>query len=260
VNVAPLTRAANLARRPDVLHGFSTRAGGVSTGSLASLNLAQRPGERHEALAENWRRVVAALGPELDPQRVAVLRQVHGGTVVRVEEGRGPFAPIAEADGAVTSTPGVVLGVRVADCVPVLLAAPGAVGVAHAGWRGTAERVAVTAARALAELAQVPLSSVAAAIGPCIAGRSFEVGDEVVEALCATGVPRTIVQLGTSERGRPLVDLATVIRTQLAHIGVHDVWVDGRCTFEESSLWSHRRDGDGAGRSAGVIALRPGPP
>src|SRR5262245_5794934 len=107
-DVPPLARAPHLR----VPHGFTSRAGGVSTGPLATLNLSARPRESRGALAENWRRVARALDPSLGADAVAVLNQVHGGDVVRVRAGAGPHAPVADADGAYTTEIGVVLGVR----------------------------------------------------------------------------------------------------------------------------------------------------
>ena len=239
-----------------MVHGFTTREGGVSTGSLASLNLALRAGERPEALSENWRRVAATLSPRLRAEDAAVLHQVHGAAVVEVRAPGGPLTPCAEADAAWTAVPGVVLGVRVADCAPVLLANPGGVAVAHAGWRGAAAGVVDRAVAALCAGTGFPPASVTAVVGPCISVDHFEVGDEVVAALAATGLdPLTFTRPGP--RGRPMVDLAGVVLRQLARAGVVHASAIRRCTVGDPAFWSHRRDGEGAGRFAGLIARVP---
>ena len=133
-----LCQSKLLGTQSGVFHGFTTREGGASTGSLSSLNLAWCSGEQKESLWANWDKVAKALAPELSAASVALLHQVHGNRVVEVSSPKGPFEVVADADGAVTTKKGIILAVRVADCVPVLLAAPGGVAVAHAGWRGAA--------------------------------------------------------------------------------------------------------------------------
>src|SRR5690606_30770246 len=152
--------------------------------------LGRRPGETDQALLENWRRVAGSLDPALDAGAVALVEQVHGGDVVVVEHAPGPLAPVGRADALVTTRPGVVLAGRAADCAPVLLAAPGGVAAAHAGWRGVAARVVEAALEALLAATGAAPGDVRAAIGPHIGAAAFEVGDEVVAAIEATGVPR----------------------------------------------------------------------
>lgn len=240
-------------RLPGVVHGFTTRAGGVSLGPLATLNLAPRAGEDPERLRANWRTVAGALAPHLDESRVTVLHQVHGATVVRVEAPTGWAVPFAEADGAYTTERDVVLAVRVADCVPVLLAGPGVVGVAHAGWRGVTGGVVPELVRAMVATG-VAATGLAAAIGPCIHPDAFEVGPEVVDELAAAGIPRSVAVHHVGPRGRPQVDLVACVAHQLREAGVTRIGVVDRCTATDPELYSHRRDGPETGRSAGVIA------
>ena len=245
----PFLRGSSLARRPDLAHGFTTREGGVSEGGLATLNLAARPAESPERLQENWRRVAAAFG--LGRHAVALMSQVHGADVVRVDRGSGPHSTIAEADAAWTTEVNLLLAVRVADCVPVLVAGAGIVGVAHAGWRGVAAGVVPALIRAMQDAADTKLSAV---IGPCISGASFEVGPEVVDGLRGAGLSPEVFLAGTSPRGRPLVDLQRAVAIQLAGAGLTDVEGIAVCTVLDPRMFSHRRDGAEAGRSAGVIA------
>jgi YfiH family protein len=237
----------------DIVHGFTTRQGGVSTGALASLNLAPRPGEDADTLRENWRRVLRALHGELGLESVAVLHQVHGNGVVRVERGRGPLDPVADADGAVTTEWGVVLVVRTADCVPVLLTAPGGVAVAHAGWRGVVAGVVPAVVAVLCEVTEAAPASVRAAIGPHISGEAYEVGAEVVAGMRAAGLPDTAFLLPRPEH-RDHVDLGAAVEAQLLGAGVSQIEHVHGCTASEPRFYSHRGDGPDTGRMAGVVA------
>jgi YfiH family protein len=143
--------------------------------------------------------------------------------------------------------------VRTADCVPVLLAAPGGVGVAHAGWRGAALGVVPAAVRALCEATGAAPAAVRAAIGPSIAGQRYEVGHEVVDALAASGVdPARFLVAGPGSR--PHVDVADAVEAQLEALGVGRIARVRRCTAEDPELFSHRADGPATGRQAGVVA------
>ncbi|MBW1877032.1 MAG: peptidoglycan editing factor PgeF [Deltaproteobacteria bacterium] len=252
---APLLRSAVLSLH-GVVHGFTSREGGVSTGPLASLNLAPRPGESVDTLHENWCRVTRALRPDLAPEAVAVMHQVHGDRVVRVVGARGPFDPAGEADGAVTTELGVVLAVRTADCVPVLLAAPGGVAVAHAGWRGVVAGVVPAVVAALCDAAGAGPAQVAAAIGPHISGEAYEVGEEVVVGMRATGLPDAVFLLPRPGR-RDHVDLGAAVWAQLERAGVLHIERVPGCTASDPRFYSHRRDGPETGRMAGVVARLP---
>ena len=246
-------RSEALTALDGLVHGFSCRSGGVSRGE--QLNLAARPWDTDEALAENWRRALASLHPGLSPQRLALVSQVHGAKVVTVDRGLGPMKTVAEADGVVCRAAGTPIAVRTADCVPVLLAVPGrGVAAVHAGWRGTAKGVVARGVVSLCEATGAAPIEVVAAVGPRIAGVDYEVGDEVVEALCATGVARGDIVVGRSERRRPLVDVGLAVRSQLHALGVGVIEVHEGSTARSDRWWSHRRDGERAGRQAAVIA------
>lgn len=257
----PLWTAPHLGALPGIAHGFTSRAGGVSIGALASANLALRAGEREDLLEENWRRAARALGAQLGdedalgPEDVAVLDQVHGADVIDVRRAGGPLVPVASVDAAFTRSPGVVLAVRVADCVPVLVAAPGIVGIAHAGWRGTALRVVPRLVDAMCA-AGADRDAMVAAVGPCVSAEAYEVGEEVVDALSAAGL-REDTFLVRVPGAKPHVDLGRAVVAQLADAGVARVDRIARCTATDPDLFSHRRDGPACGRFAGIIALEP---
>lgn len=230
-------------------HGFTTRHGGVSTGARASLDLALRPGAESEAI-QNWARVADAVG--FDPAHVVLLHQIHGADVLEAHVPTGPTAVLGLADAVITDVPGLLLAIRTADCVPVLLAAPGAVGAAHAGWRGVAAGVVPNAVHALCRLAGCAPDAVIAAIGPHIGPDAYEVGPEVVAGI-ARSVPEAVfVRTG---RSRPHVDLRAAVVHQLAEAGVRTIDHVDRCTSRDPAFFSHRRDGEGTGRLASVIGM-----
>lgn len=209
-----------------VRHGFTDAADGD-----------HRPGADGPAAA----RLLAALGAE---GPVRAVTQVHGARVVRAED-----ATLAvEADAIVSTVPGAVVAVRVADCVPILLAAPGGVAAVHAGWRGTAADIARVALRALLDATGARAGDVRAAVGPCICGACYEVGDEVLAGVGA-------VAPGTSWRiGARNVDLGAA---NAAILRAEGVAVDrvAKCTRCDDGFWSYRRDGASGGRQVGAIRL-----
>ncbi|MBI4901264.1 MAG: laccase domain-containing protein [Actinobacteria bacterium] len=243
---------------------FTDRLGGVSRGSYGPLNLGRTDTDDPSAVATNFRLVREALGVG----RVATLHQVHSADVVIVDDASfppdrpggelGASAPgglsLPLADGMVTRTPGLALCVRVADCVPVLLAdsAGGVVGAAHAGRVGLAEGVLEATVAAMRELGA---DRITAWIGPHVCGRCYEVPGEMADTVTAR-VPETA---STSRWGTPALDLGAGCEAQLARLGVPATH-HGGCTLENDLLHSHRRDGAGAGRLGAFIWLARCPP
>jgi YfiH family protein len=250
-NFAELLRAPALVSHAHVRHGFTTRHGGVSAGPWGPLTLAPHPGQSSLDLAENWRIALHALGGP-GPDRLALLQQVHGARVVEVGAPAGPADVVAAADGAWTAQPNLVLAVRTADCVPILFSAPGAVGVAHAGWRGIAAGVVAATVEAICAGVDCLPTAVVAVVGPCISGAAYEVGPEVLAALVASGLSEAQV-LARSDGPRPHVDLGQAVLAQLAAHDVVDASRIHGCTFSEDRFHSHRRDGGNSGRLAGLI-------
>ena len=179
-------------------------------------------------------------------------RQVHSSTVVRVEAPRDePEACVGAADGLITSEIGVGLAVWTADCVPVILVAPGAVAAVHAGWRGCADGIAAVAVSRLTALDGRPPETLTAYLGPAISARHYEVGPEVAATLAATGVDPTFWLHGDR------VDLRNFLTAQLATLGVSRVHSIGQCTFHSRDLASYRRDGEEAGRQWSLVFRTP---
>jgi hypothetical protein len=175
--------AAEALTPPGLAHAFFTRRGGVSTGVYASLNGGVGSRDAPDAVRANRARMAAALGVAAD--RLAIPYQVHSPDVAIITE---PFAPDARprCDALVTATPGLGLGVTGADCGMILLADADArvIGAAHAGWKGALAGVVEATVAAMARLGAAP-GRIAAALGPCIAQESYEVGPEFVAAFAA---------------------------------------------------------------------------
>ena len=232
-----------------VVHGFTTRHGGVSSPPYDTLNLAWDRGEEAKTRI-NWDRVSAAVG--LPDCPVGVVHQVHGNRVVESSGNGDPLRAQADADAIFCTRPGELVAVRTADCVPILLAGPGGVAAVHAGWRGTAQGIGPSAVRTLCERLECRPSDLTAVIGPCIGLEAYEVGEEVVEGL-ASLLPEDAFVSRTQPR--PHVDLKAANRVLLEQEGVGLIDVLPQCTFSDSSFFSHRREGARTGRMAAVIGM-----
>jgi polyphenol oxidase len=227
---------------------FTDRHGGASAAPFDSLNLALEGEDDPHVVSQNLRTVLDDFAPR---SRLADLHQVHGADVDVVEERPSDARP--DADGIVTGRAGVVLMVRAADCVPVLLADAdaGVIGAVHCGRPGLAAGVVPATVGRMRDLGA---ESITAWIGPHVCGACYEV-PERMQASVGAAVPASIA---TTSWGTPSLDLGAGVRAQLTADGVsvHDM---SRCTLESSDLYSYRRDGDRAGRLAGLIRLREEP-
>lgn len=241
---------------PGIRHGFSTRQGGVSTGPYDSWNFGPDD-EDPSAQAENRRRFCRAVGLSTP---VVQVRQVHGARVVD----HAIVGDDTEADAIINSRADIAVGIRTADCAPILIAGTDPdghphVAAVHAGWRGAVADIPGRAIAALASRGATP-DRLYVAIGPTIGLKSFEVGDEVVaaatEALSGQ-TPKTVV----NDRGRHHLDLVDLVRRLLLRAGVGEDRIDvvGGCTFEEAALYySHRRDRGLTGRHLSAIGIAAG--
>ena len=222
----------------------STRRGGTSKGSFASLNLGTRVGDDPAAVAANRARVRAVL-----PAEPVWLRQVHGLDIVDAARAE----PDATADAAFTRAPGVVCAIQVADCLPVLFCDRDGttVAAAHAGWRGLAAGVLERTVAAF----EAPPDTLLAWLGPAIGPTAFEVGMDVFEAFTTTD-PQAADAFRPLHTGKWLADLYALARRRLARAGVHAVYGGGMCTVSDAArFFSYRRDRV-TGRQAAFIWLR----
>ncbi|MHB8835588.1 MAG: peptidoglycan editing factor PgeF [Candidatus Methylomirabilia bacterium] len=256
--------AAEHLERGGVRHGFTTRSGGASRGDYSSLNFSSREGDVPQRVLENWGRLETAAALPADGW--ALLSQVHGARVERVAAGGTSChhrRNHAEADGLATSANGVVLGVLTADCLPVIMAVPGAgaVAVAHAGWRGTLGGVVQETVRELCEISGAEPHEILAAIGPAIGRCCLQVGREVHEAFHERwGAAQTRRILEKSDPWR--LDLPTANLLQLREAGVRssNVAFVQHCTCCRKDLFfSYRRDGRTGRMLNFVTTARKGP-
>jgi len=242
---------------PQVGALMSTRAGGVSGAPWDSLNLGVAVGDDPAAVAENRRRFVAGIGAQ-----PLWLLQVHGQRVVKATAALAATG-VPQADAAWTDEPGVACVVQVADCLPVLLAAPEgrAVAAAHAGWRGLAGGVVEAALSALCEAAGCAPQEVAVWLGPCIGPRRFEVGADVLQAFGQSpqrSDPLRFVASPAAGDASPrwLANLPQLARDRLQRAGVQRISGGGWCTVEDRArFFSYRRDGV-TGRLAAAVWIR----
>ena len=222
----------------------TTRAGGASRPPYDSFNLGDHVGDDEGNVYANRKRLASELG--LAEDKLSWMEQVHGRTATIVD---GSETRAAEAtDALVTATPGVALVVLVADCVPILLAdaEAGVVSAVHAGRVGTRVGVVPAAVAAMQKVGAEP-HRIEALLGPAICGDCYEVPAEMA-ADVDKHVPGTACK---TRKGTPGLDLRAGLWRQLADLGVGKIGVDPRCTNEDKTLFSYRRDGT-TGRIAGI--------
>lgn len=244
-DISPVVPAIFPAGR--VLAGFTTRSGGISRPPFDSLNLGYNTPDDPAAVDENWQRLTGYL--DVDPAHVALMGQVHGADVRRIEHG-GEYPGI---DAGITDVPGLLMCVKVADCVPLLLYDPvhhAAVAV-HCGWRPLVTGIVERAVNAMSREFGSDPAHLLAATGPSAGPCCYEIGREVAGQLH----PDAVIRRGNRLFG----DLRAEIVLRLTAHGVPhtNIGNNSDCSIHMNSLYfSHRRDGSSAGRMAGYIMLR----
>jgi hypothetical protein len=257
----PVYYVSPLLERAGVPHAFSTRVGGLSPAPFDSLNLGNPNGcavqDNYERIYENYRLLQSAIGCGAHTR--LWVHQVHGADVASAMRGN-PFESGAKADALVSDDPEKILAVRVADCVPVLLAAEDGkmVAAVHAGWRGVVAGVVPAAIQKLRSLG-CSADGLVAAIGPCIGEDAFEVGPEVVNAFERVFAAEAPARRTPDGKGR--VNLRRAVLLQLGSAGMRPDRIQStdRCTYRDhEEFFSHRRDKGVTGRMAALIAPRQG--
>ena len=277
--------ADNLSALPNLIHGFSTRSGGLSAAyGGAQLNLGFTPSDARETTQRNRRLFVQhATGRLRSLPPLITLRQIHSGLIRLLKVGDVlPDSPIA-GDGLISNRRGVLLGVQVADCVPVLVAdqRTGAVGAFHAGWRGTVKRIVECGVGSMRAGFGCRPRDLYAAIGPCIHACCYSVGEEVVDAFTSQFVygqelfsevynrdpvkdkyPLLFLTArapGHSNIGpQTHLDLVAANRRQLLDSGISEsrIWTAEQCTSCRTDLlFSHRAEAGCTGRMMGMVGF-----
>lgn len=246
-----------------VAHAFTTRCGGVSSGDFASLNMAFHTGDDPANIYENRRRVCGALG--FSAADLVAGKQVHGDRVSLVtgeHRGRGAQSPadvLPDTDALITCRRRVPLSSFYADCVPLFLLDPvhRAIGLAHAGWRGTCLRIGEKTVRAMEEAFGTKAADCLAGIGPSIGPCCYEV-DEPVLVRLRESFSRWQDLVAPAGPGRWYLNLWEANRRTLLDAGIPDaaVSVAGLCTrCRQDLFFSHRGSGGRTGRMASLLML-----
>ena len=243
-----------------VPHCFTTRSGGVSEGYLSSLNLGIHRGDKPENVRKNYEILGDALG--FDVNDLVFTRQTHT-DIVRVVDGSNRGEGLdrevePECDALVTNTPGLALLVFTADCTPLLFHDPvtGAVGAAHAGWRGTVGSIAARTVEAMVEAFGCKIENIRAAIGPNIGQCHFETDADVPQAVLEAFGPEAAAFI--QQRGEKYyIDLKQVNALCLRRCGVRHIEISENCTYCESDrFWSHRVTRGDRGSQGAVIVCK----
>ena len=250
---------------PGIIHGFSSRLGGVSEGFLSSMNLSFSRGDEPERVRENFRRIAESIG--FSEKDLVFSMQTHTANVRRVGRedcGRGLERPVGycDVDGLVTNEPGVVLATFYADCVPLFFVDPvhHCIGLSHSGWRGTVGKIGKATVEMMAKEFGSEPGDLLAAVGPSICQECYEVSEEVIglfrENFAEELWPKLFYrkdnghyQLNLWEANRRIFQEAGILPQ---HITVTDI-----CTAcNPELLFSHRASGGKRGNLAGFLEIK----
>jgi polyphenol oxidase len=226
----------------------TNRAGGVSAPPFDTFNLGDHVGDDPAAVAANRKRLGAAIG--LGDDGVVWMNQVHGDHVVVVDGPLQAGAPsVDKTDALVTTTPRLALAVVTADCVPVLMgdARAGVVAAVHAGRVGAQKGIVAKTVEAMRGVG-AHVEDISVLLGPAVSGRNYEV-PEPMAAEVEASLPGSRT---STARGTPALDLRAGIARQLRDLGITAIDVDPRCTVDDRTLFSHRRDAP-TGRLASLV-------
>lgn len=255
----PLARFDNLSRHSKVINHFvTTRHGGVSEGTYNSLNLGMIQDDAPENILENRTRVAKAIG--LSPEDLVYPIQVHGTRVPRVYEsdrGRGSKSlddVFTDTDGFITNEPRLCLITLAADCVPIIFFDPVklAIGVAHAGWKGTANKIPMHLINAMKCAFNTNPEDLVVGIGPSGGPCCYEVGDDVIEEVSKNFDVNKVIR---EVNGKTVFDMWDANRITLEESGVKSkkIEISGICTISQNDTFFSARRGDGGRFVAGIF-------
>ena len=226
--------------QPAVRHGFFTRKGGVSNGLYGSLNCGLGSKDKKESVDANREEAMRQLGLPLTALRTCF--QHHSADVLFIDDNLNNTMPL-KADGLVTATRGIALGILTADCGPVLFADPIAkvIGAAHAGWRGALSGILENTVRKMCECGASP-SNIVAGLGPMIGPRSYEIGPEFREAFLDNSAKNSRFFSSTDRSGYHFFDLPSYIQHRIELIGIKAISSLDKDTYQDKEqFFSYRR-------------------
>jgi polyphenol oxidase len=257
-NAIQYLEAEPLSRLEFVTHAFCTRLGGISAGPFSSLNTGFLVGDREEDVRRNLALIEKAF--TIPTGRLVLMDQVHGERIFIVDGDGHPPDSIPECDGLITDRPGVALGIRTADCVPLLFVDPirRVIGVAHAGWRGTVLDIAAKMVDLFENRFSSRAEELLIAIGPAIGVCCYQVDAPVYDALSSRPGAEGFLH-PCKEPGRWMLDLVSANRIELQKQGVpaDNISVAGFCTACRRGLFfSHRASHGCTGRQVNFIMVR----
>ena len=246
-----------------VKHGFSTRLGGVSSGDLDSLNLGVKKKDTAENILNNYRIFTRSLG--IDMEDLVLTDQVHRANIVEVnreDRGKGLIreSDIIDIDGFITNKKEVALVTFYADCVPLFFLDPvkKAIGLTHAGWKGTVERIGQRTIEKMIKSYGTDPSDILIGIGPSIGQCCFEVGGEVIEIVRGK-FEDSDKYFYKKENGKYMLDLWTLNKDQFLDMGIKEgnITVSNICTkCNRDIFFSHRGDNGKTGSLAAIMQLK----
>lgn len=250
---------------PEIVHGFSTRLGGVSEGIYSSMNLSFTRGDKEEAVKENYRRISSAMGVAME--NIVTSDQTHTANVRRVtEEDRGNGItkprPYKDVDGMITNVPGIVLATFYADCVPLYFVDPvqKAIGLSHSGWRGTVSKIGKITVEKMSEEYGTRPEELYAAVGPSICQKCYEVSEDVAEEFRRAFDPKYWNTLFyKKENGKYQLNLWEANRIVLLESGIPEdhISMPNLCTCcNPEFLFSHRASKGKRGNLGAFLGIR----
>ena len=237
---------------PGITQAIFSRHGGLSQAPRSSLNLGGTVGDDPANVKGNLDILLKTVGYKLE--KLVQVKQIHSADVIVANN---PMDALKQGDAIITNTPGLLLLMRFADCVPIMFVDPvnNAVGIAHAGWQGTVKEVAFHTVRAMEAQFQSNPSDIFVGIGPSIGPDHYEVGEDVIvraQDVFSEHTDRILIKGRNSVK----LDLWKANEISLQRAGVTNIEISGICTGCDIEDWySHRGENGKTGRFAGVIGL-----
>lgn len=250
--------------RDKLIYSYSTRLGGVSRGVYESMDLSFSMGDDPDCVRRNFELWCDGLGTSAE--NIVMVHQTHTTNVMVVSgemRGQGVIKPreVKDVDAMITNEKNVALVTSHADCVPVYLYDPvkEAIGMTHAGWRGTVGEIAGNTVRKMRDEYGCDPSDMYAMVGPCISQKRFECDRNVIDAIDAMTVDAKEMYYYNEERGKYHASLAGINRIVLMDAGIDKRHIDMNdvCTYDNEKLYfSHRRQGPARGSQAAMLQLK----